>query len=109
MRKALLQAFSSRALTEAAQLKSRLNFTFAEENQADPSAMSIDATVETSEAKVDALTVKVIFNAQKGKGEDLVQKFNDLVDGIKTLAEAMDGEGSGAVVDQVVTVEAGAG
>jgi len=107
MRKSLLQAFSSRALTEAADLKTRIGFTFAEEDAGDPSAMSIDATVETKDPSPDTMTMKLIFNAQEGKGELLVEKMTAVVKGVKDFFKEMSGQEAADMIGEMVTVSAG--
>jgi len=99
--------FSSRALAEAADLKTSVGFIFAEEGQEDFAEMSMNAKVETTDAEVDSLTIKAIFAAKEGKGADLVKQFEAVVGGIKEYAMAMEGPHAGAMVDAILGVEAG--
>jgi len=107
MQNSLLNAFSTRALAEAADLTARFSFIFAEVDQEDPSKMSMEAKVETTDEEVASLTVTATFAAQEGKGDDLVAQFKKVVAGLKSYLAAEQGQEAADMVDGIVSVEAG--
>lgn len=106
MRDSILKAFSTRALAEAADVTARIGFKWLEVGQEDPSAMSMEAVVETTDEKVDAMTLRLVFAAQEDKGEDLVAQFGKVISGIKDYIELAQGEGAGDMVDSIVSIKA---
>merc|ERR1712050_102805 len=66
----------------------------------------MEAVVETTDEKVDAMTLRLVFAAQEDKGEDLVAQFGKVISGIKDYIELAQGEGAGDMVDSIVSIKA---
>lgn len=75
MHKRLVKAFSSRALLEETDLQATATFVWNEEGAEDPKAMGVEAVFAQGTEKHDGLAIKITFNAQEGKGEELANKF----------------------------------
>lgn len=81
----LMAAFDVRALQDAADFKASFNGVIKEVGTADPSAMSMKATMKIGAAKGEWPTTIFTFIAKPGKQEKLAKKFKAIKQGIVDL------------------------
>lgn len=96
--KGLVKAFSARSLAETADFTGKFEFLFAEEGQEDLNGLSMKIFMAKDEEQ-EGQEVAIVFEALEGKGEDLVNQLNKVVEAVA--------EGRGDEFKENIRVELG--